>query len=74
MAESTFNLFGPITKNDVRVGYISTDRGYVQGVSVCDANSHAKKNPGQTFIHKPNRKTVNFLNINEVNKLGDDPG
>ena len=71
---SSFNLFGPITKDDIRVGYISTERGYVQAVSVCEANSHAKKNPGQVFIFKPDRKTVEFLNINQVNKLSEDPG
>jgi hypothetical protein len=69
MAKSTFNLFGPITKDDIRVGYISTDRGYVEGRSICDANLHAQKNPGAVFIFKPDRTTVEFLNINEVNAL-----
>ena len=73
MAESTFNLFGPITKNDIRGAYISTERGYTQGVSLCEANSHAKRNPGETFIYKPTRETIQFLNINEVNKLAEDP-
>ena len=73
MAESTFNLFGPITKNDIRVAYISTERGYTQGVSLCEANSHAKRNPGETFIYKPSRDKVEFLNINQVNKLSEDP-
>ena len=68
MAEPTFNLFGPITKNDIRVGYISSERGYVPGLSICEANVHAKKNPGTTFIYKPDRKTVKFLTINDVNK------
>ena len=73
MSEPTFNLFGPISKADVKVGYISTERGYIQGVGVCEANSYAKRNPGETFIYKPDRKTVEFLNINEVNKLAEDP-
>ena len=60
MSDPTFNLFGAITKNDIRVGYISTERGYVQGVDICAANLHAKKNPGETFIYKPDRKKVNF--------------
>ena len=47
-----FNLFGPAKTSDIRVGYISPDRGYVQGVSICDANSYAKLNPGTTFILK----------------------
>ena len=73
MAEPTFNLFGPITKNDIKVGYVSTERGYQTGVSVCDANDYAKKNPGTTFIFKPDRKTVRFLNINQLNALAANP-
>ena len=53
MAEPTFNLFGPISKDDIRVGYISSERGYVSGLSICEANIHAKKSPGTTFIYKP---------------------
>ena len=73
MSESTFNIFGPVTNKDITVGYISTDRGYLEGVSVCDANSYAKINPGTTFIFKPNRSKVEFLNINQVNQLSKDP-
>ena len=72
MAEPTFNLFGPISKDDIRVGYISSERGYVSGLSICEANVHAKKSPGTTFIYKPDRKTVEFLTINQVNKLTPD--
>ena len=70
----TFNIFQETSKCDIRVGYISTERGYVQGVSICEANSHAKNSPGQVFIFKPDRETVEFLNINEVYKLSEDPG
>ena len=63
-----FNLFGPPKVSDIRVGYISTDRGYVQGVSICEANSYAELNPGTTFIVK-NRKKIEYKNINEVNNL-----
>ena len=45
----TFNLFGPPTKCDIKVGYISTDRGYVAGIGIHDANVYAKANPGTTF-------------------------
>jgi hypothetical protein len=63
-----FNLFGEPTKEDIRVGYISIDRGYVEGVTVCEANRIAELNPGTTFILQ-NRKSVRYLNINEINKL-----
>lgn len=64
----SFNLFGPVTKNDIRVGYISTERGFVDGVSICEANDYAKKNPGTTFIFRT-RNVIKYLGINEVNKL-----
>ncbi len=74
MTEPTFDIFGPIDpKADIRVGYISTDRGYVSGINICEANAYAKKNPGQTFIFKPKRDVVKFLNINQVNRLVTDP-
>ena len=64
----TFELFGPATKCDIRVGYISTDRGFVDNVGLYDANQYAKLNPGTQFIFR-NREKVQYLNINEVNKL-----
>jgi len=67
----SFNVFEPPTLRDVKVGYISTDRGYVSGVGLWDANVYAKKNPGTTFIFSTREKTQ-YLNINEVNKLTPD--
>ena len=64
----SFNLFGPATKNDIRLGYIHPTNGYVDGINICDANKYAKLNPGTTFVLK-NREKIRFLNINEVNKL-----
>ena len=64
----SFDLFGPATKCDIRVGYISTDRGFVDGVGIHAANQYAKLNPGTTFIFR-NREKVQYLNINEVNRL-----
>ena len=66
--EVKFTLFGPMRKKDIRVGYIHPDRGYVTGVTICDANTHAKNNPGAQFILK-NRDKVRFMNINDVNNL-----
>ena len=63
-----FNLFGPIQKKDIRVGYISTDRGYVSGITIYEANKYAFKNPGTTFILET-RDSTRYLNINDVNKL-----
>ena len=65
---ASFNIFEPPTKCDIKVGYISTDRGYVSGVGIHDANLYAKRNPGTTFIFAT-REKLQYLNINEVNKL-----
>jgi len=64
----SFNVFGPTTGKDVRVGYISTDRGYVTGLTVLEANQYAFRNPGTQFILTTRDKT-RYLNINEVNNL-----
>ena len=64
----SFNVFEAPTLRDVKVGYISTDRGYMSGVGLWDANVYAKANPGTTFIFSTREKTQ-YLNINEVNKL-----
>ena len=64
----SFDLFGPATKCDIRVGYISTDRGFVDRVGLWDANKYAQANPGTIFIFRT-REKVQYLNINEVNKL-----
>ena len=66
-----FDLFGNAQKKDIRVGYISTDRGYVSNVSVYEANRYAKLEPGTQFIVS-NRDEVRYLNINEVNALTPD--
>ena len=68
MADPKVNLFGPSTEDNIKVGYISTTRGYVTGVGVNDANIYAKKDPGTTFILQ-NRDYIKYLNINEVNAL-----
>ena len=64
----SFDLFGPATINDIRVGYISTTRGYVQNVSRYDANVYAQLNPGTQFIIQ-NRDLIRYGNINQVNQL-----
>ena len=63
-----FNIFGDSDRDDLRVGYISTDRGYVSGITICEANDYAKLNPGTIFILK-NRDQIRYLNINDVNNL-----
>ena len=66
--QATFNIFSPADEDQIRVGYISTERGYIQGVGRCEANEYAKLNPGTRFIIET-RDVVRYLNINEVNSL-----
>ena len=65
----SFNLFGSPSQDDVRVGYIDPSLGYVDGISVCEANDYAKDNPGTTFVFRDGDNNIRYLNINEVNTL-----
>ena len=64
----TFNIFGAPTKDDIRVGYISTDTGLVEGITVCEANDYAKLNPKSIFIFR-DRTEIRYIDINQVNQL-----
>ena len=64
----TFNIFDPLTRCDIRVGYISTTRGYIPNLTRHEANEHARLDPGTTFIFHT-RDDVKYLSINEVNNL-----
>ena len=55
-----FDLFGSPTKCDIRVGYISTETGFVDGISVYEANKYAKVNPGTQFVFR-NREKVEHV-------------
>jgi len=65
----SFNLFSTPTKDDIRVGYVDPTLGFVDGVSVCEANEYAKNNPGTTFIFRDGDNNLRYLNINEVNDI-----
>jgi len=62
----------PITQtsfDNIKVGYISETDGYVQNVSVSDANAYAELNPDTEFIFIDGDEKVRFLTISEVNAL-----
>lgn len=65
----TSNLFGQPSKNDIKVGYIDPQLGYVSNVTICEANEYAEKNPGTTFLFKDGNRVLRYLNIREVNNL-----
>ena len=62
----------PITQtsfDNIKVGYISETDGYIQNVSVSDANAYAELNPDTEFIFIDGDEKVRFLTISEVNAL-----
>ena len=62
----------PVTQasfDNIKVGYISETDGYIQNVSIADANSYAQLNPETEFIFIDGDEKVRFLTINEVNAL-----
>ena len=68
IAATQFDIFGAASQTDIKVGYISSVRGYVQNVSLCEANDYEKENPGTSFIFRT-RDKVEYLGIEQVNKL-----
>ena len=59
----------PTSFDNIKVGYISETDGYIQNVSIADANSYAQLNPETEFIFIDGDEKVRFLTINEVNGL-----
>ena len=62
----------PVTQtsfDNIKVGYISETDGYVQNISIADANAYAELNPDTEFIFIDGDEKVRFLTINEVNAL-----
>ena len=59
----------PISNDNIKVGYISEDDGYVKGVSIAQANAYEALNPDTTFIFLNGDNKVEYLSIDEVNRL-----
>ena len=55
--------------DNIKVGYISETDGYVQNVSLANANAYAELNPETEFIFIDGDEKVRFLTITEVNAL-----
>ena len=60
IAATQFNIFGSVTQKEISVGYISSIRGYVPSISLCEANDHEKEYPNTAFILK-NRDKICLL-------------
>ena len=59
----------PISNENIKVGYISDDDGYVKGRSIAQANDYEALNPGTTYIFLNGDNKVEYLTIDEVNQL-----
>ena len=59
----------PTSFDNIKVGYISETDGYIQNVSIADANAYAELNPETEFIFIDGDEKIRFLTINEVNAL-----
>jgi hypothetical protein len=63
------SLLGPTPKSAITVGYIDPTLGYIDNVSINDANKYAQVNPGTVFIFFDGNNNLRFLTITEVNSL-----
>ena len=59
----------PTSFDNIKVGYISETDGYIQNLSIADANTYAESNPDTEFIFVDGDEKVRFLTISEVNAL-----
>lgn len=55
--------------DNVKVGYISQTEGYIQGLTISQANAHEALNPGTIYIFVDGDGKVRYLTIDGVNKL-----
>jgi hypothetical protein len=63
------SLLGPTPRSAITVGYIDPTLGYIDNVSINDANKYAQVNPGTVFIFFDGDNNLRFLTITEVNSL-----
>ena len=63
------NLFGPLTKENIKVSYVDSVLGLINDISITQANGYARRNPEATFIFKDGNQSIQYLNITEVNNL-----
>ena len=59
----------PISNENIKVGYISEDDGYVKGKSIAEANAYEALNPGTVYIFLNGDNKVEYLSIDKVNRL-----
>ena len=59
----------PIAASNIKVGWIHPTEGYVKYKSVDDANAYEELNPGTEFIFLNGDRKVQYMTIDEVNKI-----
>ena len=59
----------PISNENIKVGYISEDDGYVKGKSIAEANAYEALNPSTVYIFLNGDNKVEYLSIDKVLSL-----
>jgi len=59
----------PIAESNIKVGWIHPTKGYVKYKSIADANAYEELNPGTEFIFLNGDRKVQYMSIDEVNKI-----
>ena len=59
----------PPSINNIKVGYISQTEGYIQGLTISQANAYENLNPGTVYIFVDGDGKVRYLTIDGVNNL-----
>ena len=57
------NLFGPLTKENIKVSYVDSVLGLINGVSITQANEYARRNPEATFTFKNGNQSIQYFGI-----------
>ena len=59
----------PISPDNLKVAYINPYEGLIDNVTIEDANTYEKANPGTVFIFVDGDNKIRYLTIDDVNKL-----
>ena len=59
----------PTSKSNIKVGYISETEGYVDNLSIAEANAIEKQFPETVFIFIDGDNKIKYIDIEQVNKL-----
>ena len=56
----------PLSRDNIKVGYISQFEGYVSGLTIEEANNYEKMSPETTFVFINGDNEVEYLSIDDA--------